>query len=116
MRLAAQPGEVIDRSDSFSFSWNGRSHWAYRGDTIISALAAAGERVFSRSFKYRRPRGVLSADFLDPGCQLQVGVEPNVRASHRQVEPGMAVFSHVPIVASYTLIWRKNCGYTCRSE
>ncbi len=91
MRLTSQPGEVIDRSDSFSFSWNGRERQAYRGDTIISALAAAGERVFSRSFKYRRPRGILSANFLDPGCQLQVDGEPNVRASHRQVEPGMVV-------------------------
>jgi sarcosine oxidase subunit alpha len=91
MRLTPQPGEVIDRSDSFSFSWNGRNRQAYRGDTIISALAAAGERVFSRSFKYRRPRGILSANFLDPGCQLQVDGEPNVRASHRQVEPGMVV-------------------------
>jgi sarcosine oxidase subunit alpha len=91
MRLSAQPSEVIDRSQAFSFHWNGRAHSAYRGDTIASALAAAGVRVFSRSFKYRRPRGILSASFLDPGCLLQVDREPNVRGAHRLVAPEMRV-------------------------
>jgi sarcosine oxidase subunit alpha len=93
MRLGPQPGEVIDRSRTLEFRWNGRAHQAHPGDTIISALAAAGERVFSRSYKYHRPRGLLTADFLDPGCQLQVGDEPNVRAAHRLVEAGMDVRS-----------------------
>ncbi len=93
MRLAPQPGEVIDRSRTFEFSWNGRSLPAHPGDTITSALAAAGERILSRSYKYHRPRGVLTADFHDPGCQFQVGDEPNVRGSHRLVEPGMRVES-----------------------
>ena len=91
MRLGPQPGELIDRTEGFEFSWNGVRHSAYRGDTIASALAASGHRVFSRSFKYHRPRGMLTASFLDPGCTVQVGDEPNVRAAHRRVEPGMAV-------------------------
>ncbi|NMH90987.1 FAD-dependent oxidoreductase [Pseudonocardia bannensis] len=93
MRLGPQPGEVIDRNRTIEFRWNGRAYQAHPGDTIISALAAAGERVFSRSYKYHRPRGLLTADFLDPGCQLQVGDEPNVRAAHRLVEAGMDVRS-----------------------
>jgi sarcosine oxidase subunit alpha len=93
MRLALQPGEVIDRDVSFAFSWNGRTYPAYAGDTIASALAACGERVFSRSFKYHRPRGLLTASHLDPGCLVQVGDEPNVRGAHRLVEPGMVVRS-----------------------
>src|SRR5262245_44959763 len=51
MRLGRQPGEVIDRGRELTFSWNGRPFPAYAGDTIVSALAAAGERVFSRSMK-----------------------------------------------------------------
>ena len=90
-RLPRQPGEVIDRAGSLSFSWNGRAYQAYPGDTIVSALAAAGERVFSRSLKYRRPRGLLTASFHDPGCMVQVGDEPNVRGAHRLVTDGMTV-------------------------
>ncbi|MCW5891386.1 MAG: (2Fe-2S)-binding protein [bacterium] len=85
MRLGPQPREVVDRGDAFSFTWNGQLRFAYRGDTIVSALLAAGERVFSRSFKYHRPRGVLSATYHDPGCLVQVGDEPNVRGAHRRV-------------------------------
>src|SRR5215216_3132440 len=91
MRLDLQRGEVIDRGQRFRFTWNGEAYPAYEGDTIISALAACGERIFSRSFKYHRPRGLLTASFLDPGCTLQVGDEPNVRGAHRCVEPGMVV-------------------------
>ena len=93
MRLSRQPGEVIDRTKELSFSWNGREYRAYQGDTIISALAAAGERVFSRSMKYHRPRGMLTASFHDPGCMVQVGDEPNVRGAHRLVTDGMVVRS-----------------------
>ncbi|MEJ7795602.1 MAG: 2Fe-2S iron-sulfur cluster-binding protein [Nocardioides sp.] len=92
-RLAPQPGEVIDRATSFTFTWNGRSFPAHPGDTIVSALAACGVDVFSRSFKYHRPRGVLTASFLDPGCMVQVGEEPNVRGAHRLVEPHLQVSS-----------------------
>ena len=90
-RLPPQPGEVIDRSRRFVFTWNGRRHAAYAGDTVASALAAAGVRVFSRSLKYHRPRGLLTADFDDPGCLVEVDGEPNVRGGHRLVRPGMAV-------------------------
>jgi sarcosine oxidase subunit alpha len=91
MRLGRRPGEVIDRSRPLRFTWNGRDYSAFDGDTISSALSAAGVKVLSRSFKYSRPRGVLTADSLDPGCMVQVGDEPNVRASHRLVEDGMIV-------------------------
>ena len=93
MRLPPQPGEVIDRSRELSFTWNGREFAAYEGDTIVSALAAAGERVFSRSMKYHRPRGLLTCSFHDPGSMVQVGDEPNVRGAHRLVTGGMAVTS-----------------------
>src|SRR5215471_17646610 len=93
MRLPPQPGEVINRGEPLEFTWNGRPVRGYAGDSIVSALAAAGERVFSRSLKYHRPRGLLSASFHDPGCMVQVGDEPNVRGAHRLVAGGMAVTS-----------------------
>ena len=90
-RLAPQRGEVINRAKPFTFTWNGAPFPAYPGDTIVSALAACGVQVFSRSYKYHRPRGILTANYLDPSCMMQVGDEPNVRAAHRLVEPGMNV-------------------------
>lgn len=92
-RLPRQDGEVLDRSRTLGFTWNGRSYTGYEGDTIISALAAAGERVFSRSFKYHRLRGLLTATMHDPGCLLQVDDEPNVRAAHRLLREGMRASS-----------------------
>ncbi|MBP2368961.1 2Fe-2S iron-sulfur cluster-binding protein [Pseudonocardia parietis] len=92
-RLAPQPGELIDRSRLLEFRWNGKPCTAHPGDTIASALAAAGERVLSRSYKYHRPRGIQTADFHDPGCMVQVGDEPNVRGAHRLVAEGMEVRS-----------------------
>ena len=86
-RLGVQPGEEIDRETSFTFRLNGREVPAFAGDTIVSALLATGERVLSRSYKYHRPRGVLTASYLDPGCMVQVGDEPNVRGAHRLAEP-----------------------------
>jgi sarcosine oxidase subunit alpha len=91
MRLGTRPGEVIDRTREVRFSWNGVPHRGFAGDTIASALAADGVRVFSRSFKYHRPRGLLTASFHDPGCMVQVGDEPNVRGAHRLVVDGMDV-------------------------
>jgi sarcosine oxidase subunit alpha len=93
MRLGPQPGEEIDRERPFAFRWNGAEVPAYAGDTIASALAASGLRVFSRSYKYHRPRGLLTASFHDPGCFFQVGDEPNVRGAHQLAEPGLDVRS-----------------------
>jgi sarcosine oxidase subunit alpha len=93
MRLNRQAGEEIDRERSFTFRWNGAAVPAYAGDTIASALAATGRRVFSRSYKYHRPRGLLTASYHDPGCFFQVGDEPNVRGAHRLAEQGMDVHS-----------------------
>jgi sarcosine oxidase, subunit alpha len=90
-RVGPQPGEVIDRSRSVRFTWNDEPVTGFAGDTIASALMAAGTRVMSRSFKYHRPRGPMTASFWDPGCLVQVGGEPNVRAGHRRLAEGMVV-------------------------
>ena len=90
-RLARQSGEVIDRTTPVQFSWNGKTITGFAGDTIASAIAANGHRIMSRSMKYHRPRGLLTADYWDPNAFVQVGDEPNVRSAHRLVESGMMV-------------------------
>jgi len=92
-RLAPRPTEAIDRDQRIAFTFDGRAYEAHPGDTIASALAASGVDVFSRSFKYHRPRGLLCCAGHCPNCLVQVGPEPNVRACTRPVVEGMAVSS-----------------------
>ena len=91
-RVAAQANEVIDRSRTISFSFNGRSYPAHPGDTIASALVAAGVKVVSRSFKYHRPRGLMAYGH-DINSMVQIGDEVSVSMWLRLVEDGMVVKS-----------------------
>ena len=84
MRLAPQPQERIDRRSTLAFSYEGRPVRAFAGDTLGSALYADGRRVFSRSFKYHRPRGLLCCTGRCPNCLMTVDGVPNVRVC---VEP-----------------------------
>jgi len=93
LRLPPMPGEVIARERPVSFTFNGTPYQGYEGDTIASALAATGVRIFNRSFKYHRPRGLMTAGWLDPNLMMQVGDEPNVRGGHRLITAGMDVRS-----------------------
>ena len=92
-RLEPQPGEAIDRTSPVEFEFDGSQVWGFRGDTVASALYAEGTRVFSRSFKYHRPRGLLCCSGDCPNCLVTVGDEPNIRACTRPIEPGLAVRS-----------------------
>ena len=50
--------ERIDRARKLAFSFDGRNLSGFAGDTVASAVMASGQRVFGRSFKYHRPRGL----------------------------------------------------------
>ena len=91
-RIDPRPGEVLDRGRSLRFRFGGRQYSGCAGDTIASALAAAGVSLFSHSFKYHRPRGLLCCAGHCPNCLVQVGSEPNVRACTRPLEEDMAVW------------------------
>ena len=92
-RLETRPGEQIDRSEVVEFEFDGHSVRGFKGDTIASALFAGGQRVFSRSFKYHRPRGLLCCSGNCPNCLVTVGDEPNVRSCTRPIEAGLQVRS-----------------------
>jgi sarcosine oxidase, subunit alpha len=62
-------------------------------DTIASALFRAGQRIFSRSFKYHRPRGLLCVAGNCPNCMMNVDGVPNVRTCITPVREGMSVKS-----------------------
>lgn len=91
MRLPPQDGELLDRSATISFTFDGRSVTAFAGDTIGSALYASGRRVFSRSFKYHRPRGLVCCSGRCPNCMMTVDGVPNVRVCVEPARDGAAV-------------------------
>jgi len=90
-RPAPAPGEQIERARRISFSFDGRSVPAYEGDTIASALFAAGQRTFSRSFKYHRPRGLLCCSGQCANCLVAVDGAPGVRACTEPARDGLRV-------------------------
>jgi len=91
MRLRSQPTERIDRSRPITFSYAGKEVTGFAGDTVGSALYAAGRRVFSRSFKYHRPRGLLCCSGHCPNCMMTVDGVPNVRVCVEPLQPDIDV-------------------------
>jgi sarcosine oxidase subunit alpha len=90
-RLAPQPGERIDRGAPITFSFDGRPVGGFSGDTIVSALYAGGRRVFSRSFKYHRPRGELCGCGQCANSMVAVDGAPGVRACSEPARDGIEV-------------------------
>jgi len=90
-RLEAHAGEWLDRSVVLHFEFEGRSYSGFAGDTISSALAAADVAVLGRSFKYHRPRGLLSFANHDANVLFQVDGVPNVRGDVTPLRAGMRV-------------------------
>src|SRR6476660_649640 len=87
-------GGRIDRSESLSFEFDGRQLTGYRGDTLASALLANGVHLVGRSFKYHRPRGILSAGSEEPNALVTIDrglgrVTPNLRATQVELRDGM---------------------------
>ena len=66
-------GGRIDRERILRFEFDGENYTGFVGDTVASALLAHGVHLVGRSFKYHRPRGILSAGAEEPNALLQVG-------------------------------------------
>jgi sarcosine oxidase, subunit alpha len=90
-RLETQAEEWIDRSAPLRFIFEGREYQGYSGDTISSALAAAGLPYLARSFKYHRARSILSFANHDSNTLFQVDGVPNVRGDVTMLRDGMRV-------------------------
>ncbi|MEE8109844.1 MAG: (2Fe-2S)-binding protein, partial [bacterium] len=79
-RRSPTPAEEIDRDRRVTFRFDDKTCEAFAGDTIASALHAAGVHTLSRSFKYHRPRGLFCVSGNCPNCLVDVDGEPSVRA------------------------------------
>src|SRR5690625_2052749 len=88
---------LIDRGQPLQFRFDGRVYQGFAGDTVASALLANGVKLFGRSFKYHRPRGVLAAGVEEPNALLALRSgarhEPNVRATVAELFDGLEAFS-----------------------
>ncbi|EAU40363.1 sarcosine oxidase, alpha subunit [Fulvimarina pelagi HTCC2506] len=100
-------GGHIDRTQPITVSFNGKTLHGYRGDTIASMLIASGSHLAGRSFKYHRPRGILSHGSDEPNALLSVDWrpekgegrrDPNNRASVVEARSGLktATQNHWP--------------------
>ncbi|MGV1013431.1 MAG: sarcosine oxidase subunit alpha family protein [Methyloceanibacter sp.] len=96
--MTAQPnrlrdGGLIDRSKTIRFDFDGETLIGHQGDTLASALLANGKRLVGRSFKYHRPRGILTAGSEEPNAlvELRTGArrEPNTRATTIELYEGL---------------------------
>src|SRR5689334_282734 len=87
----------IDRERVLAFSFDGQLYHGYAGDTLASALLASGVRLVGRSFKYHRPRGILTAGSEEPNAlvELRNGArrEPNTRATVIELYQGLCADS-----------------------
>ena len=90
-RLPAPAGLYLDRTQSVVLRFEGQQYDAYVGDTIASALLAHRVQIHSRSFKYHRPRSVLTMAGDDAGTFVQFPDIPNVRGDVTAVPDGVEV-------------------------
>lgn len=90
-------GGRIDRTRAIGFTFDGRPLTGHPGDTLASALLANGIHLVGRSFKYHRPRGILSAGPEEPSAlvRLEKGgyAEPNLRATQVELYEGLSAAS-----------------------
>ncbi|MDK1482263.1 2Fe-2S iron-sulfur cluster-binding protein, partial [Sinorhizobium sp. 6-117] len=94
-RLTA--GGLVDRSRSLSFSFDGRPLRGFAGDTLASALLANDQLLVGRSFKYHRPRGIVSASASEPNALVTIGSgarsDPNTKATVAELYAGLTARS-----------------------
>lgn len=90
-RLPAPLGVMIDRTRPVTFTFEGQRWVGLQGDSIASALTAGGRYLLSRSFKYHRPRGILTLAGQDANTLVQLADEPNVLADMQTISDGLTV-------------------------
>ena len=94
-------GGLINRNKPLSFQFDGQHYTGFSGDTLASALLANNVRLVGRSFKYHRPRGILTAGSEEPNALVTIGSgasqDPNCRATTTQLFDGLIAKSQTKI-------------------
>ena len=90
--------KFIDQTNRIAFKFDGRTLYGFKGDTLASALLANDIHLVGRSFKYHRPRGIMTCGSEEPNAIVQVGndpsmTEPNTRATEIELYEGLEAMS-----------------------
>ena len=56
----------VNRKKIYSFNWENKDYHGYEGDSLASALLANNIKIVARSFKYHRPRGIMTCGSEEP--------------------------------------------------
>ena len=96
--LRVKTGKFIDETLRVSFKFNGKLYYGFHGDTLASALLSNDVHLVGRSFKYHRPRGIMTAGSEEPNAIVQINkntasTEPNVRATEIEIYEGLEATS-----------------------
>ena len=83
----------IDTQKEINFIFNGQKYTGFQGDTLASALIANGIKLIARSFKYHRPRGIISCGSQEPNGLVELihkdFREPNTKATTIELYEGL---------------------------
>ena len=90
-RFTNLPTLKIDTAQKLAFMYKGKKYYGVKGDTVASALFANGVRIFGRSLKYHRPRGLYSLDGECSNTCMEVDGIPNVRCENTLLKEGMVI-------------------------
>ncbi|MEK9787164.1 MAG: 2Fe-2S iron-sulfur cluster-binding protein, partial [Candidatus Pelagibacter sp.] len=96
--LRIKTSRFIDQTSRISFKFNNKTYYGFKGDTLASALLANNVHLVGRSFKYHRPRGIMTAGSEEPNAIVQINdgtalTEPNVRATEVEIYEGLEASS-----------------------
>ena len=84
---------LINRKLVLNFKFNNQPFQGFLGDTLASALLANNQKLVARSFKYHRPRGVMTAGSEEPNALMTIhrsgSQEPNTRATVQPLYDGL---------------------------
>ncbi len=84
---------LLNQKKSISFTFNGHILTGYEGDTLASALLANNKKLVGRSFKYHRPRGIVTAGSEEPNAIMEIGngpyKDPNTTATITELYDGL---------------------------
>ncbi|CAN7386615.1 sarcosine oxidase subunit alpha family protein [Pararhizobium sp. LjRoot238] len=86
-------GGLVDRGSTSDFKFDGRAMKGLAGDTLASALLANDQLLVGRSFKYHRPRGIVTAGASEPNALVTIGKgassDPNTKATVAELYAGL---------------------------